>query len=164
MPWNSELKHNITDVVQLQAQLGLNASETEQLQELCEHFPMSITRHYLQQIDWSDPSDPIRKMCVPTFFEMDRSGTFDTSGEASNTVCEGVQHKYRESALILTTNRCAMYCRHCFRKRLVGSSDEEIARSFFKVMDYVHDHKEISNVILSGGDALMLPTKTNRDI
>ena len=160
MPWSRELKHNITDVARLQAQLGLNASEIEQLQELCEHFPMSITRHYLQQIDWSDPSDPIRKMCVPTFFEADQSGAFDTSGEASNTVCEGVQHKYRQSALVLTTNRCAMYCRHCFRKRLVGSSDEEIARSFFKVVDYVHDHKEISNVILSGGDALMLPTKT----
>ena len=52
-----------------------------------------------------------------------------------------------------------MYCRHCLRKRLVGSSDEEIASSFHKVIDYIHDHKEISNVILSGGDALMLPTE-----
>ena len=47
MPWSRELKHNITDVARLQEQLGLNASEIEQLQELCEHFPMSITRHYL---------------------------------------------------------------------------------------------------------------------
>lgn len=160
MPWSQELKHNITDIARLQAQLGLSEAETTQLQELCEHFPMSVTRYYLNLIDWSDPADPIRKMCIPSYFETDRSGAFDTSGEASNTVCEGVQHKYRESALILTTNRCAMYCRHCFRKRLVGSSDEEIARSFFKVIDYVHEHEELSNVILSGGDALMLPTKT----
>ena len=159
MPWSQELKHNISDIAQLQARLGLNDSETVRLQELCTQFPMSVTRYYLNLIDWSDPSDPIRKMCIPAFFEADQGGAFDTSGEASNTVCEGVQHKYRESALILTTNRCAMYCRHCFRKRLVGSSDEEIARSFSKVTDYVHAHKEISNVILSGGDALMLPTK-----
>lgn len=160
MPWSRELKHNITNIARLQKQLGLSASEAKQLQKLCTHFPMSVTRYYLNLIDWNDPADPIRRMCIPTFFETDQSGAFDTSGEASNTVCEGVQHKYRESALVLTTNRCAMYCRHCFRKRLVGSSDEEIARSFFKVMDYIHNHKEISNVILSGGDALMLPTKT----
>ena len=160
MTWSQELKHNVTDIARLQKQLGLSDSETKQLQELCTHFPMSVTRYYLKLIDWNDPADPIRRMCIPTFFETDQSGAFDTSGEASNTVCAGVQHKYRESALILTTNRCAMYCRHCFRKRLVGSSDEEIASSFHKVIDYIHDHKEISNVILSGGDALMLPTKT----
>ena len=159
MTWSQELKHNVTDIARLQKQLGLSDSETKQLQELCTHFPMSVTRYYLKLIDWSDPCDPIRRMCIPTFFETDQSGAFDTSGEASNTVCEGVQHKYRESTLILTTNRCAMYCRHCFRKRLVGSSDEEIASSFHKVIDYIHDHKEISNVILSGGDALMLPTE-----
>lgn len=158
--WSQELKYNVTDITELREQLGLDASETARLQELCARFPMSVTRYYLKLIDWNDPSDPIRRMCIPTFFETDQSGAFDTSGEASNTVCEGVQHKYRESALVLTTNRCAMYCRHCFRKRLVGSSDEEIARSFFRVADYVRAHKELSNVILSGGDALMLPTKT----
>ena len=160
MPWSRELGHNITDIAQLQTQLGLNDSETARLQELCAHFPMSVPQYYLRLIDWNDPSDPIRKMCIPTFFETEQSGAFDTSGEASNTVCEGIQHKYRESALILTTNRCAMYCRHCFRKRLVGLSDDEIAHHFFKVINYIQEHGEISNVILSGGDALMLPTKT----
>lgn len=160
MPWSRELKHNITDISQLQARLELNAEAVAQLQELCMHFPMSVPHYYLNLIHWDDPADPIRKMCIPTFFETDQSGTFDTSGEASNTVREGVQHKYRETALILTTNRCAMYCRHCFRKRLVGMSDEEITHHFFNVVSYIHEHKEISNVILSGGDALMLPTKT----
>ena len=160
MPWSRELKQNITDIAQLQTQLGLSASETAELQALCAHFPMSVPRYYLQLIDWSDPLDPIRRMCIPTIFETDQSGAFDTSGEASNTVYEGVQHKYRESALILSTSRCAMYCRHCFRKRLVGMSEEEIAHHFFKVISYIQEHPEISNVILSGGDALMLPTKT----
>lgn len=90
MTWSQELKHNVTDIARLQKQLGLSDSETKQLQELCTHFPMSVTRYYLKLIDWSDPCDPIRRMCIPTFFETDQSGAFDTSGEASNTVCEGV--------------------------------------------------------------------------
>lgn len=59
--------------------------------------------------------------------EFSPGGEEDTSGEAENTVIPGMQHKYRQTALILSTNQCAMYCRHCFRKRLVGSSETEIA-------------------------------------
>lgn len=160
MTWTQELRQSVTDISQLQRKLGLSAAELAQLQKLCAQFPMSVPQYYLDLINWNDPSDPIRKMCIPTFFEADSSGTFDTSGEVDNTVCVGVQHKYRESALILTTNRCAMYCRHCFRKRQVGLSDEEIAHHFFDVVSYIYEHKEVSNVILDGGDALMLPTKT----
>ncbi len=160
MLWYEEMKNNVTDIGALAPQLGMDEKETKRMQALCEAFPMSVPRYYLSLIDWDDPNDPIRKMCIPTFFETDMSGAFDTSGEASNTVCEGVQHKYRESALILTTNRCAMYCRHCFRKRLVGLSDEEIASHFDEVISYIRAHDEITNAILSGGDALMLPTKT----
>ena len=97
-------------------------------------------------------------MSIPTFLETDMSGEFDTSDEESNTVCQGVQHKYTESALILTTNRCFMYCRHCFRKRLVGRSDEEIAGNLESVVNYIREHTELTNVILSGGDAFTLPT------
>ena len=137
MLWYEEMKNNVTDIGALAPQLGMDEKETKRMQALCEAFPMSVPRYYLSLIDWDDPNDPIRKMCIPTFFETDMSGAFDTSGEASNTVCEGVQHKYRESALILTTNRCAMYCRHCFRKRLVGLSDEEIASHFDEVISYI---------------------------
>ena len=159
MLWYEELKNNVTDIGVLAPKLGLDEKETERMRTLCKAFPMSVPQYYLSLINWDDPKDPIRKMCIPTFFETDLSGAFDTSGEASNTVCEGVQHKYRETALILTTNRCAMYCRHCFRKRLVGLSDEEIASHFDAVIEYIRTHEEITNAILSGGDALMLPTK-----
>lgn len=160
MPWSQLLRKNITDIENLRSKLEISEKEVSQLQELCKHFPMSVTPYYLKLINWEDPHDPIRKMCIPAVSETDRGGTFDTSGEAGNTVYEGIQHKYHETALILTTNRCATYCRHCFRKRLVGQSDDEIAHHFGNVVDYIRDHKEISNVILSGGDALMLPTRT----
>lgn len=160
MFWNEELKNNMTDVQEFRDRLGLDDEKMKRMKALCKAFPMSIPRYYLSLIDWDDPEDPIRRMCIPALLETDMSGAFDTSGEAGNTVCAGVQHKYRESALILTTNRCAMYCRHCFRKRLVGLSDDEIARHFDEVAGYVREHKEITNVILSGGDTLMLPTRT----
>ncbi len=160
MSWSEELKNNVTDIRELRSRLGLNSEEMKRIEALCKAFPMSIPHYYLSLIDWNNSNDPIRRMCIPTLAETDMSGTFDTSGEASNTVCEGIQHKYSESALMLTTNRCAMYCRHCFRKRLVGLSDDEIARHFDEAAAYVRKHEEITNVILSGGDALMLPTKT----
>lgn len=73
MPWSRELGHNITDIAQLQTQLGLNDSETARLQELCAHFPMSVPQYYLRLIDWNDPSDPIRKMCIPTFLKQSKA-------------------------------------------------------------------------------------------
>ena len=89
----------------------------------------------------------------PSLEENDMTGKFDTSGEAENTRLPGLQHKYGETALILSTHRCAMYCRHCFRKRLVGISEEETADNFEKAADYIREHREISNV--PRGDTLL---------
>ena len=160
MLWQEEMRNNITNIEEIAPIFHLGGEECENLKNLCEHFPMSIPRYYLSLVNPNDPNDPIRRMCVPAVAEYSPEGDFDTSGEVGNTVAPGVQHKYRESALVLTTNRCAMYCRHCFRKRLVGLSDEEILSGMEKMIQYVADHEEITNVILSGGDALMLPTKT----
>ena len=151
---------NVTDIRDLEESLNLDERMVEQLHALCDIFPMSVTKYYLSRIDWSDEEDPIRKMSIPTIFEADLSGTFDTSGEKSNTVCRGVQHKYDQSALILTTNRCFMYCRHCFRKRLVGRVDDEVVENIDAVIEYIRKHTKLTNAILSGGDALALSTTT----
>ena len=111
--------------------------------------------YYLSLIDPEDPDDPIRKMSVPTAHELSRDGSFDTSGEMHNTVLPGMQHKYKETVMILSTNQCAMYCRHCFRKRLVGLSEEEICSRIDEMISYIRKHREISNVLISGGDAFM---------
>lgn len=150
---------NYTKASEISGFLGLSGKEEKKMQEILDMYPMSITPHYLSLIDWKDPDDPIRRMCIPSLTETDLSGEFDTSGEADNTVVTGMQHKYRETALILSTNRCAMYCRHCFRKRLVGLSDDEIASNFDGMMDYLSVHKEISNVLVSGGDSLLLSNR-----
>ena len=130
----------------------------KQLQHIVEIHPMRIPRYYLSLIDWDDPQDPLRRMAVPDVDELDLSGSYDTSGEADNTKMPGLQHKYPQTALILTTNRCSMYCRHCFRKRLVGLPTNEVMRRFGEAARYIEEHPEITNVLLSGGDPLVLKT------
>ena len=123
MAWQDELNHSITTAEQLCRLLKLPAAEQERYEQIISRFPMMITPYYFSLIDPNDPNDPIARMCIPSEAELSPEGSFDTSGEAGNTKQEGVQHKYRQTALILSTNVCAMYCRHCFRKRLVGLSD-----------------------------------------
>lgn len=150
-----ELKKNLKSVEHLQQYLNLSEKEKQKLGEILERFPLSITPYYLSLIDFEDENDPIRKMAIPSIKEADFSGSLDTSGEAKNTIIAGMQHKYEQAVLILSTNQCAMYCRHCFRKRLVGFSDEEVAQYFNKMKDYISEHTEVSNVLISGGDALL---------
>jgi len=125
---------------------------------------MSITPYYLSLIDPTDPNDPIRKMAVPSPMELNTRGSYDTSGEHENTKMTGLQHKYPETALILLTNKCAMYCRHCFRKRIVGLPNHEILDQFNDAAGYIRDHEEISNVLVSGGDPFVLPTRIIRKV
>lgn len=129
---------------------------------LCDH-PMAVTPYYMDLIDFDDPDDPLRKMTIPSTDEKELQGKFDTSGEGENTRIRGLQHKYRETALILTTNKCALYCRHCFRKRLVGTAADEIAQDWDPIIAYLQKHREITNVLLSGGDALMRNTEDIAD-
>lgn len=134
--------------------LQLSADEADAIREITKRYPLCITSYYLDLIDPSDPSDPIRRMCIPNPMEFDVDGQEDTSGEADNTVIKGMQHKYAQTTLILSTNQCAMYCRHCFRKRMVGYSSCEVAQELPAMAKYISEHKEINNVLISGGDAL----------
>lgn len=153
--WQTLLTQSYDQIDALQDDLSLSPEEMSSLKKLQEQFPVFINPYYFSLIDWTDPDDPIRKMSIPSLHELERTGSFDTSGEQSNTVMPGLQHKYRETALILSTNQCAMYCRHCFRKRMVGSSAEEICSNIKDLASYIRDHEEISNVLISGGDAFM---------
>ena len=154
-----ELEKSITSVKQLKRYVDLAPDETKMLEKIIKAHPMRISPYYMSLIDWNDPDDPIRKMAVPSVEELSIEGVYDTSGETENTVVHGMQHKYSETALILATNQCAMYCRHCFRKRLVGLPNEEILARFEDAAAYVAEHKEINNVLISGGDPLVLESK-----
>ena len=158
---NRLLSECIRDVEQLNDYLKLSSDEAKRIGEISERYPFCVPPYYLGLIDPDDPDDPIRKICIPGPQELSGTGMEDTSGEGDNTVIRGMQHKYRQTALILTTNQCSMYCRFCFRKRMVGYSEHETAEHIHKMAEYVGQHPEINNVLLSGGDALV---NSNEDI
>ncbi len=156
MPEHKELEKSISTVEQLKKHSVLTLQEEQQLEQVIQIHPMRISPYYVSLINWDDPQDPIRKMAVPSIEELNLEGVYDTSGEAENTKMPGLQHKYAETALILATNRCATYCRHCFRKRLVGLPTDEILKRFEDAAAYIVQHEEINNVLISGGDPLVL--------
>jgi lysine 2,3-aminomutase len=158
LTWQDELNNNVTTLDELKEYINLDAFEEEKLQKVIDKHPMSIPRYYLSLIDSSDPKDPIRKMAVPSTDELDLDGSYDTSGELENTKLPGLQHKYVNTVLLLSSNICAMYCRHCFRKRMVGLTNQEIMRRFHEAYEYIANHPEVNNVLISGGDSLILPT------
>ena len=156
MSQHKVLEKSISSVEELANYLDLSSNEKEQLEQVVQIHPMRVSPYYLSLINWNDPHDPLRKMVVPSVEELNLEGFYDTSGEAENTKMPGLQHKYSETALILATNRCAVYCRHCFRKRLVGLPSGEILKRFEDAAEYISQHKEINNVLISGGDPLVL--------
>ena len=146
------LVQGCTDIQQVKTLFGFSDKETEMLKKIQEMYPMFVNPYYFSLIDIDDEADPIRKLCIPSVEELDTVGSFDTSGEKDNTVLPGLQHKYKATALILSNNRCAMYCRHCFRRRMVGISEKETSRELKAIVDYLNEHTEISNVLISGGE------------
>ena len=142
MSWQEELKKGIRRAEELAPILGWSEEETAERAAVAERFPMMITPYYLSLVDPADPRDPIGRMCIPSPDEFDPGGSFDTSGEASNTKLEGLQHKYAQTVLLLSTNQCAMYCRHCFRKRMVGLSEDELNRRVDEAVAYVKQREQ----------------------
>lgn len=158
MNWYEEWKTNIKTVDELEGYIAKDSKE--KINKVIKRHPMSIPKYYLDLIEKGNINDPIKKICIPGIDELDTSGDYDTSGEATNTKMVGLQHKYATTALVLTTNSCFMYCRHCFRKRMVGYSPEEINRRLDLTLNYIKDHKEINNVLLTGGDSFCLRNNT----
>lgn len=149
---------------------GLSAQQKDELAKVEDVFPFQATEYYLSLINWDDPNDPIRKIVVPHPSELRFDGDFDPSNEAANFVAPGVQHKYPHTALIILTDVCAGLCRYCFRKRLFWEDAQDVSQDFSiavpevahdiePALDYIREHREITNVLLTGGDALMVSTK-----
>jgi lysine 2,3-aminomutase len=156
MSWEALFEESISTIDDLAQHLDVNEKEKPILEEICRNHPLRISQYYLSLIDKNDDEDPIKKLAVPLSHEKQLEGSYDTSGEKTNTVLPGLQHKYKETAVILATSECAMYCRHCFRKRLVGRDTDEVIQDIQSVVDYIAEHREINNVLITGGDPFIL--------
>lgn len=137
----------------------LSPEEKEKLKRVEERFRFRANSYYLGLINWSDPDDPIRKIIIPEEDELEEWGSLDASSERSYTVAKGLQHKYPDTALFLVNDVCGGFCRFCFRKRLFINVGAEVIRDITPQLDYIRSHKEITNVLLTGGDPLLLSTE-----
>ncbi|MFN2267826.1 MAG: KamA family radical SAM protein [Desulfonatronovibrio sp.] len=163
IPWQQELKNNITSIEKLGRYLPLTSKERDELTEVAGLHPLNIPRYYLSLIDPDNPADPIRRLCVPDPAEMVIAGnmgatTADPYGDDLYNKGNGILHKYSYTALVVASEYCAMYCRHCFRKRMVGLPNEQTVKNFQEAAGYISEHPEITNVVVSGGDPFLLPT------
>lgn len=160
--WRWQFGQRIKSVQSALQQLPLRREEFAELSATAARYPFAVTPYYLSLIDWSNPDDPIKKQCIPSQREID----FTLPDSLPDPLCEkdytplaGLIHRYDDRALLLTSSRCAVYCRHCNRKRFWGKGSKP---SFFQnwpqILEYLSNRPQIREVILSGGDPLVLRT------
>ncbi|MCA9730352.1 MAG: 4Fe-4S cluster-binding domain-containing protein, partial [Candidatus Eisenbacteria bacterium] len=143
---------------------GIPAEAAAVLAEVSRRYVFRANDYYLRLIDWDDPQDPIRQLVIPRSEELESFGALDASNEAANTVVHGVQHKYRDTALVLVNSVCGAYCRYCFRKRLFMDDNDESTHDLGPAFTYIAAHPEITDVLLTGGDPLIMSTPKLRGI
>jgi len=137
----------------------LTPRERAILSKVAERYPFRANTYYLGLIDWDNPEDPIRRIVIPEVEELDADGVLDPSDEAAVTVARGVEHKYRNTVVLLVSEMCGTFCRFCFRKRLFMQSSDEVSVDVSEGLEYIRQHPEVDNVLLTGGDALILGSR-----
>jgi KamA family protein len=142
----------------------LNDAERARLQPVQDAFVFRTNDYYQSLIDWNDPDDPIRRIVMPDTTELEPWGRLDASNEAEYTRVPGLEHKYRSTALLLVNDVCGAYCRFCFRKRLFMGDNDEVVRDVSEGIAYIREHREITNVLLTGGDPLLMSTRLLRSV
>ena len=158
---NPVKREYLTKLSQL-SQLG--SQEQAELGEVADKFAFRCNDYYLSLIDWDDADDPIRRIIIPDKQELDEWGRLDPSDEERYRVMPGLEHKYGSTALLLVTDVCDGICRYCFRKRVFIDSEGDCLRDLSAALEYIKEHTEITNVLLTGGDPLTLSTSKLEEI
>ncbi|NLN83153.1 MAG: lysine 2,3-aminomutase [Firmicutes bacterium] len=157
--WHWQVRNRIETVEQLKEYLNLTEDEEEGIKQCLGHLRMAITPYYLSLIDENNPKCPVRRQAVPSLMELIQSPAdlLDPLSEDEDAPVFGLTHRYPDRVLLLVTDQCSMYCRHCTRRRFAGQSDQPMAKDrIAKAIEYIAAHPEIRDVLLSGGDPLLL--------
>jgi len=165
--WHWQVKNRVTSVEELSKYMILSEEESCQITKVLTKFRMAITPYYLTLIDPIDANCPIRKQAVPGVEELHigLNDMLDPLAEDTDSPVEGLTHRYPDRVLFLITDMCSMYCRHCTRRRFAGQNDRQApAERINKAIEYIKNTPEIRDVLLSGGDALLLSDNALEDI
>jgi lysine 2,3-aminomutase len=157
--WHWQIKNNINTIEKLEKVISLTEEERGNLNKCLKKFTMEITPYYAALMGRGDPNCPVRMQSVPRLAEL-----FDHASESSDPLHEdvdspvpGLTHRYPDRVLLLVTNICSMNCRHCTRRRLVGDMDAHMPDgNIQKAIDYIKKTPAIRDVLISGGDPLVL--------
>lgn len=161
--WQWQMANRLRSHEDLISLLRLSPLQAESYKSLIKTFHYSITPYYLSLINWHDPKDPIRMQCVPDSKEMNYAvvGNADPLEEEKDMQVPGLVHRYPDRVLALVTGMCAMYCRHCTRKRIWNEGEWMRTRKELAVMvSYIRKTRKVREVIISGGDPLLMNLDT----
>ena len=157
--WKWQVRNRITDVETLKKVINLQPGEEEAINEVLKKFRVGITPYYASLMDVDDPKCPVRMQAVPTIMEthISSSDMEDPLHEDADSPVDGLTHRYPDRVLFLITDQCSMYCRHCTRRRFAGQHDmgAPIER-IDKCIEYIRNTPQVRDVLLSGGDCLLV--------
>lgn len=165
--WKWQVRNRIENLEQLKQYVDLTDEEAEGVNKTLQTLRMAITPYYISLIDPNNPHCPIRKQAIPTGAEVHQSAAdlLDPLHEDEDSPVPGLTHRYPDRVLLLITDQCSMYCRHCTRRRFAGQSDCQMpAERIQKAIDYIARTPQVRDVLLSGGDALMVSDDTLESI
>lgn len=157
--WKWQLKNRLTSVEDLERYMTLSPEEKAGCYFANKKLAMAITPYFFNLIDLEDPNCPVRRQVIPRGDEMHTSPDelLDPVGEEGSMAVDGLVHRYPDRVLFLVTDRCASYCRYCTRSRLVSNAqDYNFHPEFESGLKYIEEHPEVRDVLLSGGDPLLL--------
>jgi lysine 2,3-aminomutase len=157
--WKWQVKNRIETLDQLKKYISLTPEEEEGVKKSLATLRMAITPYYMSLIDPENPNCPVRKQAIPTGSETYQSPAdlLDPLHEDEDSPVPGLTHRYPDRVLLLITDMCSMYCRHCTRRRFAGQKDDESpVDNIQKAIDYIAATPQVRDVLLSGGDALMV--------
>ncbi len=157
--WKWQVKNRIETYEELSKYFTFAPEEAEGIKKALAKFRMAITPYYLSLIDPNDPYDPIRRQAIPAGEECNiaPADLNDPLHEDEDSPAPGLTHRYPDRVLFLITDMCSMYCRHCTRRRFAGQKDDESpSERIEKCLAYIEKTPQVRDVLLSGGDALMV--------
>lgn len=165
--WTWQVRNRVTTVEELKEIVNLTPEEEKGVAQSLKILRMAISPYFAMLMDPDDPHDPVRMQAIPTIKELDFSASDmeDPLFEEIDSPMPGLTHRYPDRVLLLVTDMCANYCRHCTRRRFAGQEDHARDKaSIDAAIKYIKEHEEIRDVLLSGGDPLLVSDAFLEDI